>query len=71
MQAAADYDAEFDRALLAIRDDPRRFPHCDERHSFYLMRSFPFQSIFRCVEDEIQVVAVAHTSRKPGYWYDR
>ena len=71
MQAAADYDAEFDRALLAIRDDPRRFPHCDERHSFYLMRSFPFQIIFRCVEDEIQVVAVAHTSRKPGYWYDR
>ena len=70
-QAAADYDAEFDRALLAIRDDPKRFPQCDARHSFYLMRSFPYQIIFRFTENEIYVVAVARTSREPGYWHDQ
>lgn len=29
---------------------------------------FPFLLIFRICGDEIQVVAITHTSRKPGYW---
>ena len=29
---------------------------------------FPYMLIFRIQGDEIQVAAVMHTSRKPGYW---
>jgi toxin ParE1/3/4 len=32
---------------------------------------FPYVLIFRILEDEIQVVAIAHMSRKPGYWENR
>ena len=31
---------------------------------------FPYLLIFRIQDDKIDVVAVMHTSRKPGYWED-
>ena len=32
---------------------------------------FRYLLVFRIVGDEVQVLAVAHTSRKPGYWKNR
>lgn len=32
---------------------------------------FPDVLVFRIQGDEIQVAAVMHTSRKPGYWENR
>lgn len=71
VQAAIEFDREFDLSLSKISSNPERFPHCDARHQFYLMQKFPFQIIYRHLNSEIHVVAVAHTSRKPGYWDDR
>lgn len=56
VQGAERFDAEFDQALETIASDPERFPRCDERHHYYLMRHFPYQLIFHWV-----VIAVAHT----------
>lgn len=36
-----------------------------------LLRRFPFAVVYREHETEIQVIAFAHTSRKPGYWRGR
>lgn len=69
--AANDFDAEFDRALKQIAETPERFPLCDSRHRYFLLRRFPFRSIYRAVHDEIVVIAVAHSSRSPNYWADR
>ena len=35
------------------------------------MRRFPYVVIYECREDHILIVAVAHTSRRPGYWLRR
>ncbi len=32
---------------------------------------FPYDVVVRVFPDEIVVVAVAHQSRRPGYWIDR
>lgn len=69
--AASDFDAEFDAAIRTIAGDTQRFPFCDDRHQFYLMRTFPFQIVFRCLTGEIHIVAVAHSSRKPNFWLAR
>ncbi len=69
--AAEQFEAEFQRALDTIASDPERFPFCDDRHRFFLLRRFPFQVIYRPHLDQIIVVAVAHTSREPGYWVGR
>lgn len=71
VRAAEDFDAEFHRAILSIAEDPDRFPRCDERHHFYLMRRFPHQLIFRKASDHWVLIAVAHTSRRPRFWSDR
>jgi plasmid stabilization system protein ParE len=71
VQAAERFDADFDLALEKISSDPGRFPRCDERHHFYLMRHFPYQIIYRQHQDHLVVIAVAHTARKPRYWSGR
>lgn len=32
---------------------------------------FPYALVFRIRGDELQVIAVMHMSRQPGYWKDR
>ncbi|WP_417732786.1 type II toxin-antitoxin system RelE/ParE family toxin [Rosistilla oblonga] len=71
IETANDFDAEFDRALSQIADAPERFPKCDSRHRYFLLRRFPFRIIFRIEGADIAVIAVAHGSRSPDYWTDR
>jgi len=45
---------------------------CDDRHRFYLLKQYPFQVIYRqAPEEQLLIAAVAHTSRRPGYWSER
>ena len=71
IEAANDFDAEFDRAISQIAADPERFPMCDARHRYFLLRRFPFRIIYRITNSEIVLIAVAHGSRSPGYWANR
>jgi hypothetical protein len=32
---------------------------------------YPFCIVYRVLLDEIQIVAVAHAKRRPGYWTER
>jgi len=32
---------------------------------------FPYRVVYRIRDEDIYVVAVAHTSRRPGYWRNR
>ena len=70
-EAARAFDAEFERALGAIAQAPQRWapgPHQTRR---FLLRRFPYLVIYREGAETVLVLAVAHTSRKPGYWKDR
>ncbi len=71
VDAANDFDTELADAFDRIVSDPMRFPMCDERHRFFLMRRFPFRIIYRIIQDEIVVIAVAHASRSPEFWENR
>ena len=37
----------------------------------YLMKHFPYSLIYTVSGDQIRVLAVAHYSRRPGYWAGR
>lgn len=67
---------EFESALGRISASPLQFPvleyyrgPCEIRRA--LLHSFPYALIFLCRPEEIVVVAVTHTRRKPLYWLDR
>ena len=68
--------AEVGRVLELIRRQPgvgapinRVHAACGVRR--VPLRRFPYFVVYRERNGEIQVVAFAHTSRKPGYWRHR
>ena len=67
--------AEYAAALSAIEIDALRFGLLETeptgRFRRCLLRRFPFAVIFEILPEEVLVLAVAHTSRRPGYWRDR
>jgi toxin ParE1/3/4 len=70
--AALRFDAEFDRALAEIAHAPQRWARGTHHTRRFLLRTFPFFLIYReLAGGNLQIVAVAHTSRRPGYWRER
>jgi len=60
------------RALAEIARAPQRWASGPYQTRRFLLRKFPFILIYReRAGGDIQIVAVAHTSRKPGYWKER
>ena len=63
---------EEDRALAQIIQAPQRWAVGPFSTRRFLLRQFPFILIYReRVSADIQIVAVAHTTQKPGYWKRR
>jgi toxin ParE1/3/4 len=62
-----------EHALTAISADPLRYPpsrDVPQAQRIRLVR-FPFSIIYIDRPDSVWVVAVAHGSRRPGYWLAR
>lgn len=62
---------EIERTVGRLRESPLRWPPYLHGTRKALLRRFPFALIYRAGADEIQVVAVAHLHRRPGYWRNR
>lgn len=69
--AASGFMAELDRAVDLISQHPERWPRFLAGTRRYLLRRFPFSVVYREFENHVQIVAIAHGRRKPGYWRDR
>lgn len=59
------------RALDTISEAPERWPEGEAGTRVYRLRRFPYLFVFLVSGEEIQVVAVVHAKRKPGYWRSR
>src|SRR5436309_15196962 len=68
--------AAVDAGVQGIRNDPQAFalletlPEEQNVRRFLLTR-FPYAIIYEIVSNEIRILAVAHTQRRPGYWKKR
>ena len=70
-QAARRFEAEVDRVLGLIASGPETFPNYDDEHRFAVLRRFPYSVVYQVQPGQVYVVAVAHSSRSPGYWQGR
>jgi plasmid stabilization system protein ParE len=63
---------ELDKAIKSILDSPRRWPiFYQDCRRFPLFR-FPYFIVYREESETlVQIVAVAHGRRRPGYWRAR
>ena len=69
--AAEAFMEELDRVVARIGEYPEGGALYFEGTRRYLMRRFPFSVVYRQKRRTHQVVAVAHSKRRPGYWKSR
>jgi plasmid stabilization system protein ParE len=65
---------EVDEALVEIAERPEAWPlwRDDRGYRKRLLGRFPYIVFYELIGlDRLEVVAVAHASRKPGYWLER
>ena len=67
----ARFEAEVERVLDLAETFPEMYPLYDDDHRFAVLRRFPYCVIYQVRSGQIYVVALAHTSRPPGYWQGR
>jgi toxin ParE1/3/4 len=70
-EASAAFLADIDAAIFAVTEAPQRWPRVHLKYRRYIMRSFPFSVVYLILPRSIEVVAVAHHRRRPGYWLAR
>lgn len=54
-----------------IQKSPDTWQNYEEGTKRLLLKRFPYAIIYLVTEDRIQIIAVAHCKRKPGYWKKR
>jgi plasmid stabilization system protein ParE len=69
--AAQAFLADLDHAIRRVQESPERYPYHHGTARRYLFLRFPFSLIYRVTADAIEVIAIAHHSRRPGYWSHR
>lgn len=63
--------AEFEHTMNLLLQHPMlgaAWLHGKRRH---VMKRFPYSVVYSIAGQDIQVLAVAHQSRRPGYWRKR
>jgi len=69
--AALNFAAELDRVIDLIIDAPGRWPTGDHGTRKLVLQRYPFAVIYREKAAVIQILAIAHGRRRPGYWKNR
>jgi plasmid stabilization system protein ParE len=69
--AASRFIVEVELALVAIGENPDRWPLGRRGTRKFILPNFPFALIYREFPSKIQIIAVAHGKRRPDYWKER
>ena len=69
--AAAKFADELNRAIAKIIEGPQRWPVGKRGTRKFFLSRFPFVIVYRELPARIQVLAIAHGHRRPGYWKKR
>jgi plasmid stabilization system protein ParE len=69
--AAINFVAELDQAINLIAASPQRWPKGLQGTRKFVLQRFPFAVVYREEKAAVQVLAIAHGHRRPGYWKDR
>ena len=58
---------ELRRAIETVTSNPRTWPLYGDRARRYVFPRYPFSLVYILRGDDVEVVAVAHGRRRPGY----
>ena len=69
--AAERFIQAIERARTAIQNSPEGWAHYLHGTRRYLLKRYPYVVVYRVTDNRIEVIAIAHGRRRPGYWADR
>lgn len=70
--AAAEFVREIEHAMERIAESPLRYPITRFGRRRFVLLKFPYDLVYRVHESaRIEIIAVAHHSRRPAYWRAR
>jgi plasmid stabilization system protein ParE len=69
--AASRLVVEIRSALKRIQHSPSQFPKLAFDTRWMVLGRFPYLIVFRETATEIEIIAVAHGRKRPGYWRER
>jgi plasmid stabilization system protein ParE len=69
--AATHFLDEIGHVIERVRQSAQQFPHIVGTARRALLNRFPFALIFRETAGGLEVLAIAHARRRPGYWRNR
>jgi plasmid stabilization system protein ParE len=67
-RAASSFLEDLERSIEIIVEAPQRWPLDEDGFRQYQLRRFPFVFFYRDTPDVVEIIAVAHARRNPGYW---
>ena len=70
-RVASGFLDEVNRATEMITQAPERWPFSGGDVRKFVLHRFPFLILYRELPSMIQILAVAHGHRRPGYWRRR
>ena len=70
-KAATRLVIELRSAPERIQQSPNQFPKLAFNTRRKVLGRFPYLIVFRETKIEIEIIAVAHGRRRPGYWRER
>ncbi len=71
LQAREDFLQELRKAFELIEEAPERWPLYLHGTRRLVLQRFPFSVVYRLLDENPQVLAIAHHGRRPGYWRSR
>jgi toxin ParE1/3/4 len=82
IEAAAHYESEVpglgerfgeevERVIELLLENPKLGAAVEGEIRHFVLRRFPFSVVYAEVGDILYILAVAHGSRRPGYWSER
>ncbi len=66
-----DFIDEVEKSIELIQKSPTRWAIIEGNIHKYILQRFPFTIYYVNEVEEILILAIAHQSRKPGYWDNR
>jgi hypothetical protein len=62
---------EVDKTISIIKNYPESFNKFTEHTRKAVVNIFPYSLFYSIINENIEIIAVAHQNRKPNYWKNR
>ena len=63
--------SELDHAIAVVLEAPHRWPKHIAGTRRYVFPTFPYSLVYFLEHQIVNIVAIAHEKRRPGYWQER